>query len=116
MTLKLIVIRTGDLERLAKFYERLGFQLEYHKHGKSPYHYSGNIADTVLEIYPLAKDQHDADKHFRVGIGLENFDQIIAKLKVDGVKFIMDPTDTDFGFMAIVSDPDSRKVELYKTN
>jgi len=114
MILKLIVIRTGNLERLAKFYQGLGLSLEYHKHGKSPYHYSGNIGETVLEIYPLAKDQKGVDNYFRIGLGVDNFDEIIANLKADNISFIMHPTDTEFGLMAIVLDPDNRKVELYK--
>jgi len=116
MILKLIVIRTGNLERLAKFYQGLGLSLEYHKHGKSPYHYSGNIGETVLEIYPLAKGQADVDTHFRIGLGVDHFDEIIASLKLDNATFIMDPADTEFGLMAIILDPDNRKVELYKTH
>ncbi|GAB2766759.1 hypothetical protein GCM10027275_06020 [Rhabdobacter roseus] len=116
MILKLIVIRTNNLERLAKFYQGLGLSLEYHKHGKSPFHYSGIIGETVLEIYPLAKGQEYVDSHFRIGLGLDNFDEIIANFKEDNRTFIMDPTDTDFGLMAIVLDPDNRKVELYKTH
>jgi len=115
MILKLIVIRTGNLERLAKFYNGLGLSLEYHKHGNSPYHYSGNLGETVLEIYPLAKGQEKVDNHFRIGLGVDNFNEIIADLKADNTTFIMDPTDTEFGLMAIVLDPDNRKVELYKT-
>src|SRR5690349_20130890 len=110
MILKLIVIRTRDLERLAKYYQDLGLSLEYHKHGKSPYHYSGKIGPTVLEIYPLAKGQEDVDRHFRIGIGIQNFDEVVAKLKVSNATFVLDPVNSEFGFMATVSDPDGRKV------
>jgi predicted enzyme related to lactoylglutathione lyase len=116
MILKLIVIRTGNLKRLAKFYQGLGLSLEYHKHGKSPYHYSGNLGETVLEIYPLAKGQENVDNHFRIGFGVDNFDETIANLKVENSTFIMESADTEFGLMAIVLDPDGRKVELYKTH
>jgi len=51
----------------------------------------------------------------RIGIGIENFDEIIARLKDGNVPFVMDPINTEFGFMAIVSDPDNRKIELYKS-
>lgn len=116
MIVKLIVIRSGNIERLAGFYQNLGLSLQYHKHGKSPYHYSGIIGETVLEIYPLASGQQDVDIHFRIGLGIDNFGEVITKLQADKTTFIMDPSNTEFGLMAIVLDTDNRKVELYKTN
>jgi lactoylglutathione lyase len=68
-----------------------------------------------LETYPLAKGQVDVDNHFRIGLGVDNFAEIIANLKTDDATFIMYTADTQFGLMAIVLDPDNRKVELYKT-
>ena len=109
-----MVIRSQDLDRLAAFYRSVGLSLEYHKHGKSPFHYSANIGDTVLELYPLAKGQTEADKHFRIGFGIDNFEDTITRLRELNTPFVMDATNTEFGFMAIVSDPDDRKVELYK--
>ena len=115
MVIKLIVIRTPDLQALSKFYKALGVSLKYHKHGKSPYHSSGSVGETVIEIYPLAKDQATVDTHLRIGIGLDDFDNVMSTLKSLEVRFIMEPGSTEFGYMAIVMDPDSRKVELYKT-
>jgi lactoylglutathione lyase len=112
--LKLLVIRTPDIEALHEFYERLGFCFEYHKHGPSPYHYSTTQGTMVFEIYPLAKEQAEADRHLRLGFELEHFDKVIAKLKEEDVPFISEPIQTDFGFMAVVQDPDGRKLELYK--
>ena len=67
-----------------------------------------------MEIYPLTKNQLEADKNLRLGFGIDNFDQIILNLKESHVPFSLEPTQTDFGFMAIISDPDDRKIELYK--
>jgi len=114
MQIKLLVIRTANPELLAKFYGILGLTFEYHKHGNSPYHYSGLIRETVLEIYPLTKTQHEADKTLRLGIAIDNFDEIIRLLKEQDIPFIAEPAQTDFGFLAIVEDPDGRKIELYK--
>lgn len=107
-------MRTSDTKKLADFYSLLGFTFEYHKHGNSPFHYSTLIGQTVLEIYPLAKGQTEADKNLRLGFGVDNFDQIVFKLKALQVTFSLEPTQTEFGFMAIISDPDERKIELYK--
>ncbi len=55
MQLKLIVIRTGDMPKLVGFYSSLGLRFEYHKHGTSPYHYSAEVGETIIEIYRLQK-------------------------------------------------------------
>jgi lactoylglutathione lyase len=112
--IRLIVLRTSDTKRLADFYSLLGMSFDYHKHGNSTFHYSASIGQMVLEIYPLAKGQTEADKNLRLGFGIANFDQTILTLKQLQVQFSLEPTQTDFGFMAIISDPDKRKVELYK--
>ena len=114
MEIKLIVIRTPDPKQLADFYILLGFVFDYHKHGNSPYHYSALAGKTVLEIYPLAKDQFEADKNIRLGFNLDNFDQVMDQLKKQNVPFSKEAGQTDYGFMAVISDPDGRKIELYK--
>jgi predicted enzyme related to lactoylglutathione lyase len=114
MDIRLIVIRTSDTKRLADFYSLLGLSFDYHKHGNSPYHHSATIGQTVLEVYPLAKSQTEADKNLRLGLAIDNFDMVVAKLKEHGVIFSAEPSQTEFGFMTVVVDPDGRKVELYK--
>ncbi|QDW26600.1 glyoxalase/bleomycin resistance/extradiol dioxygenase family protein [Pedobacter sp. KBS0701] len=116
MDIRLLVLRTGDTKLLADFYSLLGIQFEYHKHNNSPYHYSATIGVTVLEIYPLAKNQIEADRNLRLGFGIENFDQVMITLKTLQVDFSQEPTQTEFGFMAIIIDPDGRKIELYKNS
>ena len=113
MEIRLIVIRTNDPKRLADFYSLLGLIFEYHQHGNSPMHYSATIGTMVLEIYPLTKSQPEADKHIRLGFTLDNFDETLNLLKANEIEF-SEPALTDFGFVSIVSDPDGRKVELYK--
>ena len=114
MDIRLLVLRTDDMKRLAEFYSLLGLTFDYHKHGNSPFHYSAKIGQTILEIYPLTKSQTQPDRNLRLGFGIDNFDETVQKLKSLGVSFSLEPTQTDFGFMSIVSDPDDRKIELYK--
>jgi lactoylglutathione lyase len=114
MEIRLLVLRTAEMNRLVDFYTLLGLTFEYHKHGNSPFHYSATIEKTVLEIYPLSKSQSEADKNLRLGFGIENFDETITTLKGLNIPFSLEPTETDFGFIAIISDPDERKIELYK--
>jgi lactoylglutathione lyase len=114
MDIRLIVLRTADIKKLTDFYSLFGLTFDYHKHGNSPFHYSASIGQTILEIYPLAKSQTEADKSLRLGFGIDNFNQTILTLKELQVPFSLEPTQTDFGFMAIISDPDERKIELYR--
>ena len=114
MNIRLLVLRTSDTKKLADFYSTLGLTFHNHKHGNSPYHYSTTIGQTVLEIYPLAKNQVIADKNLRLGLEIDDFDQRISILKELQVSFSLEPVQTESGFMAIVSDPDERKIELYK--
>ena len=114
MDIRLLVLRTSDPKKLADFYSLFGLTFDYHKHGKSPFHYSAAMEQTVLEIYPLAKSQTEADKNLRIGFGIYDFDETVKKLKALQVPFSLEPTQTAFGFMAIISDPDLRKIELYR--
>ena len=114
MDIRLLVLRTSDTKRLADFYSLLGMTFDYHKHGNSPLHYSATIGQTILEIYPLTKSQTEPDKNLRLGFGIDNFDETIKTLKKLEIPFSLEPTQTEFGFMTIISDPDERKIELYK--
>lgn len=102
------------MQKLVDFYTLLGVVFEYHKHGNSPYHYSATIHGTIIEIYPLTKSQPEADKNLRLGFELDDFDAVISSLKEVEVQFMSEPAQTDFGFMAVVVDPDGRRVELYR--
>lgn len=113
MEIRLLVIRTNDQKRLADFYSLLGLTFDYHKHGNSPMHYSAIIGSLVLEIYPLTKSLADIDKNLRLGFAIDNFDETLELLKDNNIKFT-EPMLTDFGFVTIISDPDGRKIELYK--
>jgi len=113
MEIRLVVIRTKDQKGLVEFYNLLGLTFDYHRHDNSPMHYSTTIGSLVLEIYPLAKDQTQTDKNLRLGFAIDNFEETLNLLNKNGIAFSK-PVQTDFGFLTIVSDPDGRKIELYK--
>lgn len=113
MQMRLLVIRTANIEALVQFYTILGFSFDYHKHGDGPYHYAAVAGKMVIEIYPLAKDQEQADKHLRIGLEVDNWEAVLTNLHASGVVFTA-PADTGFGYMTVVTDPDGRKVEVYK--
>ncbi|SIT34274.1 hypothetical protein SAMN05421788_11588 [Filimonas lacunae] len=102
------------MKRLVDFYSLLGLEFQYHQHGNAPYHYSAYIGPAVLEIYPLKKGQTEADKQLRLGLEVDNFNEVVQELLLHSVSFT-EPAATDFGYMTIITDPDGRKVELYKS-
>jgi len=114
MELTLLVIRSAKPEQLAEFYKHFGMTFEYHRHDNGPYHHSGHIGPTLLEIYPLAKGQERPDLTLRLGLAVDSFDDIIDKLKALGTTFHQAPTPTEWGEMTVIADPEGRKIGLYK--
>jgi lactoylglutathione lyase len=113
--LKTLVIRSAIPEKMAEFYKHLGVTFEYHRHGKGPYHYSGHIGITLFEIYPLVVDQEKPDITIRMGLTIDPFHDIIGELKAQAITFHQEPKLTEWGIMAIIADPEGRKIELYKS-
>jgi predicted enzyme related to lactoylglutathione lyase len=114
MELTLLVIRSAKPEQLAEFYKHFGMTFDCHRHGNGPYHYSGYIGPTLLEIYPTAKGQEQPDITIRLGLAVDSFDDVIDKLNTIDTTFHQLPASTEWGVMAIISDPEGRKIELYK--
>ncbi|MCU0392586.1 MAG: glyoxalase/bleomycin resistance/extradiol dioxygenase family protein [Thermoflexibacter sp.] len=114
MELRLLVIRANEPERITNFFGILGVTFDYHKHGNSPLHYSATLGQVILEIYPLAKNQIETDKNLRLGFKIDNFDEVIEKLRKNEITFLSEPKQTDFGYMVVIEDPEGRKIELYK--
>lgn len=112
MKLKLVVIRTQYLEDAVNFYSLLGLVFQYHQHQNSPFHYSTTINQTIFEIYPLAKEQENADKYTRLGFEVDNLQKTIISLQENNFDVSL-PQKTEFGTIAIAIDPDGRKVEIY---
>ena len=110
--LNLLVIRTQNPVALKEQYEELGFQFQYHQHGKGPFHYAHEEEDFVFEIYPLNKHQEKADNSLRMGFGIKELDQSLDKLRESDWKILSEAKESEWGKVAIVQDLDGRKIEL----
>jgi lactoylglutathione lyase len=111
MKINLIVIKTHQIHELAQFYSLLGLIFEYHQHGKGVFHYSTVLNDIVFEIYPTPKNTA-TDNTTRLGFKVENLDILIKELPDKGVKIHNLPTQTEYGYWAVIEDLDGRKIEL----
>jgi hypothetical protein len=110
--LRLLLIRTGQLEEVKSFYQQVGLVFEAHRHQGGHLHYAAQLGATTFEIYPLLKSQTEADTSNRLGFTIDNFEVFLQSLKREFI--VTAPQLTEWGEMAVVKDPDGRKVEIYK--
>ncbi|MBX2878138.1 MAG: glyoxalase/bleomycin resistance/extradiol dioxygenase family protein [Saprospiraceae bacterium] len=106
----LLVIKTHQLEITRQFYQSLGIPFQQHRHGNGPIHYAAEMGILVFEIYPLSDQQTIVDSSTRLGFEVLQLDNLIAALSVDVI--LKKPYQSEWGYQALVRDPDGRKVEL----
>jgi lactoylglutathione lyase len=110
--LSLIVIKTKQLDLLKSFYEKIGLTFIEERHGTGPIHYSSSNKNLVLELYPLPKSIEVADTTTRLGFRVNNLDGIIKILIDSNTQIVSEPLKNEWGYSAIVKDPDGRSIEL----
>jgi hypothetical protein len=114
VSLKLLVLKTSQPDRLRAFYQVLGIKLAEEKHGSGPPHYAGQAGDTVLEIYPLLREGSVADTTTRLGFAVGKLAEAVSALRESGAVIASDPEQSAWGLRAVARDPDGRAVELYQ--
>jgi|SRR5215472_5693163 len=110
--LKLVVIRSRDIERLAQFYSVLGLGFTKHRHGKGPEHLSAVVGETTFEIY-RARGSDDSTISTRLGFSVKSLPEVIRQLSHMNVEVLAEPAETEYGIRAVVKDFEGHKVELY---
>lgn len=116
MQLSLLVIKTHHIERLKQFYESIGLSFQEEKHGNGPVHFTAFIQNIVFEIYPLPPSIEIADTTTRLGFQVGNLDVFIQHMKATGTQIIKEPRPTQWGYLALVKDPDGRVIELIQSS
>ena len=111
-SLKLIVLKTANLERLHGFYALLGFELVEEKHGSGPRHYSARLGDGILELHALPQGAA-ADRTTRLGFGVSDLESVVEAVRKQ-TEVVTEPKQTEWGKRAVVRDPDGRTIELYE--
>lgn len=115
LSISLIVLRTATIESMLAFYRALGLSFVQEQHGSGPIHYSTQVGEITLEIYPAAAGQapdRKAGGAIMVGIQVESVDNRITALERIGFKALSAPKDSAWGRRATILDPDGRLVEL----
>jgi catechol 2,3-dioxygenase-like lactoylglutathione lyase family enzyme len=111
VALNLVVLRSSDLERAAAFYSRLGLQFIRHQHGNGPEHFAAEVGSGVFEIYPQVAGG-PSTLGTRIGFSVPSLDSVIAALSDYPAAIVSPPKDSEWGYRAVVADPDGHRVEL----
>ena len=109
--INLVVIRSADIERAARFYERLGLSLTRHRHGSGPEHYACESEPVVFEIYPLSHET-EATTGTRLGFRVASIAEAVATLEETGATVVSPPKQSPWGRRAVITDPDGHRIEL----
>jgi lactoylglutathione lyase len=96
VSLKLLVLKTGQVDRLWAFYQALGVELAEERHGSGPVHYAGKVGEVVLEVYPLPAGA-TADTTTRLGFAVQDLVQVVQALRDAGAVVVNGPQQTAWG-------------------
>lgn len=110
--LNLLVLKTHKPDRLKDFYSALGIDFIQERHGDGPRHHAGRVGDLVLELYPLPGEASPADATTRLGFVVPDVDAAMRSLEAAGGTVAARPRRSEWGYRAVVRDPDGRAVEL----
>ncbi len=116
-SLSQLVLRTGHLEEARDFYEKLltvSFTPE--QHGDGPRHYSYQLGEVLLELYPTKQKENTAQRKVkdRLGFAIENLDDLFDRIDWKYVQ--TDVFETENGRALELSDPDGRRVYVEEKN
>jgi lactoylglutathione lyase len=114
-SLSLLVIRTSRVDACLEFYQGLGLAMVEEKHGKGPVHYSSSLNGITIEIYPETQKnstESRAERTLRLGFMVESLAATLESLETLGARVLTPPSDTQWGRLAVVLDPDGREVEI----
>ncbi|HEX9998086.1 MAG TPA: VOC family protein [Abditibacterium sp.] len=108
----LLVLRSSNPDALLPFYNALGLEFQSEQHGSGPIHFSCEIGEVVLEIYPPKKGQTDAEiSGPMLGFRVDSLEKTLETLRALGVEIPVIKT-ADWGRFCNVRDFDGRTVQL----
>lgn len=111
VSLNLVVIPSGDIQRSVAFYSSLGLTFVAEKHGNGPQHFAAEIGGTIFEIYPRLAIPGDSGP-MRLGFLVPSVDEAVQNLQKLGVEMISAPKESPWGRRAVLTDPDGHRVEI----
>lgn len=106
----LIVLRSLDIDRAARFYQAMGLLFTKHRHGSGPEHYASEVNGFVFEIYPLGTATSTVST--RIGFSVDDVDSVVEMLLDVGGELLSGPKESEWGRRAVIKDLDGHTLEL----
>ena len=108
-----IVLIVKDMDRSVAFYrDVIGLKLEMH----TPYWSSLSAGNILLGLHPESeKVKAQPGMGCSFGFEVEDIHSAVQELKSGGARVQVEPKHEDFGWLAIVADPDGYPVQLAQT-
>jgi len=108
--LGMIMVVVKDMKRSVAFYrDVLGLKLEF----ESPHWSQLNAGAIKIGLHPEGKDvKVSPTTGLNFGFYVPDVQKAAAELKASGAKMIMEPRKENFGWLAIVADPDGYPIQL----
>ena len=119
LKLGLIVLKTREIEKMLKFYKAIGLEWVEEKHGNGPTHYSTDLGETVLEIYPeerLSEKETVIRGNTVFSFSVDNLDDVLISLQEIGIETASPAKQSNWGRHVLVFDPDNRLIEFIEPN
>ncbi len=117
-SLNLTVVRTANMDACLAFYCALGLTFQQEQHGSGPIHYSCELGNTVIEIYPgepgTAPDRKSGGATM-LGFTVGSLDAVLEALRPLGVEPAAPPKESVWGRRVLVIDPDGRAIDLIES-
>lgn len=114
IALSLVVLRSSDLTRAMAFYTCLGLQFVSHRHGSGPEHFSAELdGGSVFELYPA--NDGPSTLGTRIGFRVPSVELAVAALSSYPEAVASEPRQSEWGWRAVVVDPDGHRVELVQS-
>ena len=113
-SLNLIVIRSKDLEKAARFYSALGLLFSTEQHGNGPIHLSAKLEDLVFELYLATGEVLNSE--IRLGFHVDSVSEARDRIVAIGGTVVKDIHASEWGTRLVVADFDGHRIELLQTN
>ena len=98
-----------------KFYSKLGFNVQKHKHGDGDLHLVCKNGDVLLEIYPLPNsDNQHATKNIKIGFKIDSHETILNGSEFFKQYLYQTPKETEWGRKMSLIDPDGNIIDLFE--
>ena len=108
--LNLVVIRSADLERASRFYAALGIACTRERHGGGPEHLAARLGSVIFEVY--SQGDGSSSLGVRLGFRVASVAGAVEAALSAGGAVVTAGRRTEWGFLAVVADPDGHRIEL----